>query len=87
MKSHRKPDLLVLLVIFVGLGVAISSYIQYSRDNPNAPEQTSLPSKPHVTEQALYHGNFVRVAADKTHSLNIIPPQKVESVNKTDQLP
>ncbi|NOZ54300.1 MAG: hypothetical protein GXP08_14410 [Gammaproteobacteria bacterium] len=83
MKLHRKPDLLVILVIFVGLGVAISSYIQYSRANPNAPEQISLPSKPNHTEQVLYHVNFIRVAS----SLDEISQQKTESVNKTYQLP
>jgi hypothetical protein len=34
MRTHRKPDLLFTLIVIVGLGIALSSYIQYSRANP-----------------------------------------------------
>ena len=34
MRPHRKPDLLFILTVFVGLGIVVSSYIQYSRANP-----------------------------------------------------
>jgi len=36
MKTHRKPDLLFILTVFVGFGIVVSSYIQYSRANPSA---------------------------------------------------
>ncbi|MGD8567818.1 MAG: hypothetical protein PVJ39_07005 [Gammaproteobacteria bacterium] len=40
MRTHRKPDLLFLLAAFVGIGVAISSYIQHLYTRPAIDEST-----------------------------------------------
>ena len=54
MRTHRKPDLLFILTVFVGLGIVVSSYIQYSRANPTpasaaaptAKQQVAHPERP-----------------------------------------
>ena len=46
MKTRRKPDLLFILTVFVGLGIVVSSYIQYSRANPT-PSDAAAPSVKH----------------------------------------
>ena len=51
-----------MLVVFVGLGVAISSYIQHERANANASESTTLASKQPVVERNPEENQFLLVS-------------------------
>ena len=70
MRTYKKPDLLFVLVVFVGLGVIISSYIQYERANANASDSTMLASKKSMIERPAPDNQFIQVSTPgKTISL------------------
>ena len=62
MRTNHKPDLLFLLVVFVGFGVLLSSYIQYERREANEPENTSLAVKQSTMEHKRDENQFVLVS-------------------------
>ena len=64
MRTHRKPDLLFLLAVFVGIGVAVSSYIQYSRAHPSVPEQSSLASGQKLAKDFLLENQLIQVSSE-----------------------
>lgn len=63
MKSHRKPDLLFMLVVFVGVGFIISSYIQYTNANANAEKSIPLAADKGSTVPAQNASKNVALAA------------------------
>ena len=65
MRTYRKPDLLFVLAIIVGIGVAISSYIQYVRANANAPDQSSLATKQLVQHKSAPESSFILVSSQQ----------------------
>ena len=67
MKTHRKPDLLFILAMFVGIGFLVSSYIQYSHANANADSTASLAAKGGSLTAAQMPNKFLLVSShDKT---------------------
>ena len=62
MRSHRKPDLLFILTVFVGLGILVSSYIQYSRANPTLSDSAAPSAKLDVSSPAKTDNPLVLVA-------------------------
>jgi len=52
MRTRRKPDLLFILTVFVGLGIVVSSYIQYSRANPTSGDTAA----PNVKHPVMHQG-------------------------------
>jgi len=51
MRTRRKPDLLFILTVFVGFGIMLSSYIQYTRANPTPGESVAPGEKVPVKYQ------------------------------------
>jgi hypothetical protein len=43
MRAQHKPDLLFIIIVFVGFGVMLSSYIQHMRANPT-PSHSAAPA-------------------------------------------
>lgn len=66
MKTKKKPDLLIRLTIFVGLGVVISSHLQFTPvENEAGQAVASHKSNDYhmpQTKLVLYKGSFVKVA-------------------------
>lgn len=62
MRTHRKPDLLFVLAVIVGIGVAVSSYIQYVRANANAPNESELATKQLVQQKSAPETAFILVS-------------------------
>ena len=60
MRTHRKPDLLFVLAVIVGIGVAVSSYIQYMR--ANAPDESELATKQLVQQKSAPETAFILVS-------------------------
>lgn len=73
MKTIRKnkPDLLVVLAVFVGLGVMISTYTQSMSPTANAESVTAdtkssiTPSK---TDKKVYTGDYIKVTNQDNNS-------------------
>ena len=63
MRTHRKPDLLFILAVVAGIGVIISSFIQYERANANAASDGSLVAKQQVIEKPGTDGSFLLVSS------------------------
>ena len=63
MRTHRKPDLLFMLAVIAGIGVLISSYIQYQRANANLPEESALLVKQQVIQKSGPESSFVLVSS------------------------
>lgn len=63
MRTHRKPDLLFMLAVIAGIGVIVSSYIQYQRSNANVPDDSSLVAKQQVNEKSGPDSSFILVSS------------------------
>jgi len=63
MKIHKKPDLLFVLAVIAGVGVTVSSYIQYARANANAPDESLLDAKQLVQKTQALQSSFVLVSS------------------------
>ena len=70
MKTKNKPDLIVVLILFVAIGVFFSSY--GSSPFPQSDESADLisASSTSSTAKSLYSGNFIKVST-KIQSNNI----------------
>lgn len=64
MKTHRKPDLLFILVVFVGVGFIFSSYIQYTHSNANAEQSAPLAASQDKQTAQNEQNKFILVASD-----------------------
>ena len=67
MRTHRKPDLLFTLIVFVGLGIVVSSYIQYSRANPT-PSIAEAPGAKHPVNSLDQSSNPLVLVANPSHT-------------------
>ena len=63
MRTYRKPDLLFILAIVAGIGVIISSVIQYERANVNAEDDSTIVAKQQVIEKPAPDGSFLLVSS------------------------
>ena len=63
MRTHRKPDLLFVLAIIVGIGVVISSYVQYLQGNTNVPDESPLATKQLVQRKSAPESSFILVSS------------------------
>jgi len=70
MRTHRKPDLLFMLAVIAGIGVIISSYIQYERANANVPDDSSLVAKQQVNENSGPDSSFLLVSSQSQTSIS-----------------
>lgn len=64
MRTHRKPDLLFLLALFVGFGVVVSSYIQYSRAHPSVTESSSLEAREKLAREFSAENQLIQVSSE-----------------------
>ena len=71
MKTRNKPDLIIVLVLFVGIGVLFSSY--GNGIFAESEESTDLisASSSSDTAKSLYSGNFIKVST-KIQSNNTV---------------
>jgi hypothetical protein len=62
-KTKKKPDLLIVLAIFVALGVLISTYTQSTipKAKDSAATADTSNSTPTKTTDDVYTGNFLKV--------------------------
>ena len=67
MRTRRKPDLLFILTVFVGLGIVVSSYIQYSRANPTSGDVTA-PNIKHPVVNKQKEQNPLVLVSNPTHT-------------------
>ena len=63
MRTHRKPDLLFILAVVAGIGVIVSSFIQYERANTNVENDNTLVAKQQVIEKPGPDGSFLLVSS------------------------
>ena len=75
MRSHRKPDLLFTLTVFVGLGIVVSSYIQYSRANPT-PSAAAAPSIKQPVKHQVKPENSLILVSNPVHTETLIDDDK-----------
>ena len=62
--NKKKPDLLAVLAVFVGLGVMISTYTQRTSPIANANSvtaDTNSKVSPSKTEKSVYNGDYIKV--------------------------
>ena len=64
MRTRKKPDLLFLLAVFVGMGIVLSSYIQHLQANPTAAEASSPTASEQVAKKFSQENQTVQMAAD-----------------------
>ena len=65
MKLHKKPDLLTLLAVFVGVGIVFTSLTHFSQDHTNTPVIAASPTTSTTKDATLFKGNFVQVSSGK----------------------
>jgi hypothetical protein len=73
MKTMRKnkPDLLVVLALFVGLGVLISTYTQSMSPTANAESVTADTKSsvaPSQVDKSVYNGDYIKVTNQDNNS-------------------
>ncbi|MGD8885985.1 MAG: hypothetical protein PVF34_10200 [Gammaproteobacteria bacterium] len=61
MRTRKKPDLLFLLALFVGIGIVFSSYIQHMQANPTLAESSSPTSSEQVAEKFSLENQIVHL--------------------------
>lgn len=83
MKIHKKPDLLFVLAVFVGLGVAVSAYIQYARNNANPSDSVALDAQQPIAAQNLQDNQMILVSSPD----NAVSLLDGDAVNKSLQEP
>ena len=86
MRTRRKPDLLFILTVFVGLGIVVSSYIQHTRANPTPGEATSPIEKHSVAAQDKTPNPLVLVS-NPTHTAPRVNDDNGVVVNISPTLP
>lgn len=60
--TKKKPDLLAVLAVFVGLGVMISTYTQSTSPVANGKSvtaDTNSKESPSKTENSVYNGDYI----------------------------
>ena len=70
MRTHRKPDLLFMLAVIAGIGVIVSSYIQYQRANANVPDEGPLVVKQQVNKNSDPDSSFILVSSQSSTSVS-----------------
>ena len=65
MKTNRKPDLLLILALFVLIGVLVSTMSQNDRDTNSGDEQDAIvPIRTQNNDMnKLYQSNYLRVSS------------------------
>ena len=86
MRTHKKPDLLFILIVFVGFGVLVSSYIQYSRANPTASVETAQSANQTVSQQETPSNPLILVA-NPVHTATQNHDNNGVLVNKSSKQP
>jgi len=69
MKTKNKPDIIVVLVLFVGIGVLFSSYGKGIFPQSDESSDLITASSTSNVAKSLYSGNFIKVST-KTQSKN-----------------
>ena len=67
MRTRRKPDLLFILTVFVGFGIVVSTYIQYSRANPT-PSSVAVPGTKHPATFKVKQPNPLVLVSNPGHT-------------------
>jgi len=62
MKTKNKPDIIVVLVLFVGIGVLFSSYGNGIFPKSDQSSDLITASSTSNTAKSLYSGNFIKVS-------------------------
>ena len=86
MRTRRKPDLLFILTVFVGLGIIISSYIQYSRANPSAGE-AAAPNPKHQVANQSESSNPLVLVSNPAHTIPRVDDDNGGVVNNSPTQP
>ena len=83
MRTHRKPDLMFVLVVFVSIGIAVSSYIQYAQDHVTQGDSSTPSSNQPVSVQNSQDNQFILVS----NPSDTISLMKGDAVNNSLQQP
>ena len=67
MRTRRKPDLLFILTVFVGLGILVSSYVQHTRANPT-PGEVAMPNNKHPVATQEKVSNPLVLVSNPAHT-------------------
>ncbi len=82
MKTKNKPDILIVLVLFVGVGVLFSSYGNGIFLKSDESADLISASSTSSTAKSLYGGNFIKVST-KIQSNNVAAKDTVKSTVDT----